>query len=489
MLCASPIISAVVYADDISTMNIAGARSIVVADQADQATASGYVYVLNNKFGFIADIDPRFMIRPKEDFRRFRMISASMQSQWSGPELFKQGVQVTARITDKEDLKSFEPNSKPDNVISNVSDVLVTTCQHARPVFDFSETDRNNDNGAGTFIDPEIEDAAIYNHEFTFNERNFSAGTFTFPKVVVPGSPATTTATAFAAGIIGKCWASMDASSLHAVATNEIMTAYNAKYGSFKSSTSNQGDYIYSCNIKLKCVIARTDTVDKLSFNQSFTNTTVASLDAKFFVSILQTSQAQLLIGNVGMGNARMPTNFTSMTDFNVDISLILEIPINGRIDQRISIPQDLSAPISRNMVGETPFYDENFLQPVTSVQFGSDGGFTYTAQYQTNHLFEFVLDDKTVLGTAAVAHAPNDSDSTVSKAQFDKFQKAMKGMPPALILNESGLTRTSKGQLRSRGVLTILHSLVAPLMSVMLPQSTPYVNAFGQTTAAIDAI
>ena len=150
MLVASPIISAVVF-DPERTVSISGSKSIKISgDSAD------YHYVINSKLGFLASLDVRQYVTPKDDFRRFRMIAASMQSQWSGPELFKAGVQVTARLTDKENIADFNPNEKADNVISNVSDVLVTTCQHADPVFDFKNVDENNDEGGGAVPNAEI---------------------------------------------------------------------------------------------------------------------------------------------------------------------------------------------------------------------------------------------------------------------------------------------------------------------------------------------
>nr|WAY16439.1 hypothetical protein [Hepelivirales sp.] len=487
MLVASPIISAVIYGD-VALTDIAGAKAIYVFNQ-DEDTNKGYIYVLNNKLGFLADVDTRYMVTPKEDFRRFRMVSGSMMSQWSGPEIFKAGVQVTARITDKEDLKDFEPNEKPDNIISNVSEVLVTTCQHSNPVFEFSETDRNNDNSGGTFIDPEIEDAAIYNHELTFNKKNLNNGTFTFPELTLdPGKipAATTGAATFLANIAAKMWAVMNSSNEHVFTSKQIIDAYQFKYPSFVSEVTNQSKLIYSINYKMKFVIKNLATNSQL-VNTFTLNNTVADSNSKFFIALLQSAESFWTNNaDLGIGTNRVPVNFSGQDTYNVDVSIVLELPLNGRHDYRVVVPRDITAALSRNMIGETPFYDDNFLQPVTSVSIGNES-MKYSAQYQTTHIFEFVLNDTTVLGTAAVAHAPNDPDTTVSKQQFDKFQKVMKGMPPALIMNDAGMTRTTVGQLRSRGVLGQLTSLVAPLMSLILPGSRPYLNAIGQTSDAID--
>lgn len=490
MLVASPIISAVIYSKDILSVSVTGARSIVkqAQDLDPSAANDGYIYVLNNKLGFLADLDTRLYVTAKEDFRRFRMITASMQSQWSGPEIFKSGVQVTARLTDKDDFKEFEPNEKADNTISNVSEVLVTTCQHSNPVFEFNETDRNNDNGAGTFIDPEVEDAAVYTHQFVFNQLTTGPKTFAFNDITLTGGDvpnANTIAQTFLSKVFGKCYGHMSAAPEHLIVSNTIVGAYVAKYPSFKSSP-NASFTVYSCAYKVKTVVTNRNNGTVLTNTAAITNSVTAD-DSTLFVSIFQAIEAYYLnFLDVGTGNTtKVPAGFAGEARYDVDVTVILEIPLNGRIRQNVIIPRDLTASLSRNMIAETPFYDDNFLQPVTSVS--TTLGTQYSAQYQTCHLFEFVLDDTTVLGTTAVAHAPNDSDTTVSKSQFDKFQKTMKGMPPALILNDSGFTRTTTGQLKSRGVLSQLVGLVRPLMSVLLPGSRPYINAIGETADVID--
>lgn len=492
MLVASPIISAVIYSTDISSVEVSGAKSITKLAQENNPDAvnEGFIYVLNNKLGFLADLDTRLFVTPKEDFRRFRMITASMQSQWSGPEIFKNGVQVTARLTDKDELKDFEPNEKADNTISNVSEVLVTTCQHSNPVFEFNEVDRNNDNGGGTFIDPEIEDAAVYTHEFVFNQNSTGPKTFAFDAITLAPAnvpSATTLAQTFISKVFDACISSLQASPQHSLVSNDIVGAYVAKYPSFRSTEiNNTGGSVYSCSYRAKTVITNRVNNTKLTNTATITNS-VASLDGSFFISLFQALAAYYVnFLDVGTGNTtRCPVGFNGANKYDVDVTIVLEIPLNGRIRQNIPIPRDMTAALSRNMVAETPFFDDNFLQPVTSVSVTYAN--QYAAQYQTCHMFEFVLDDTTILGTTAVAHAPNDSDTTVSKAQFDKFQKTMKGMPPALILNDTGFTRTTTGQLKSRGVLSQLVGLVKPLMSVLLPGAQPYLGAIGETADYID--
>ena len=151
-----------------------------------------YYYIINSKLGFLAETDVRFVITAKEDFRRFRMIAASMQSQWSGAELFKNGVAVTARITDKENMAEFDPNSKADNVISNVSDVLVTTCQHSEPVFEFSPVDANNDDGGGNLPDPDKSQYAKYVYEITSRTGGSSVDGFQFGTIAISTTNAST---------------------------------------------------------------------------------------------------------------------------------------------------------------------------------------------------------------------------------------------------------------------------------------------------------
>jgi len=487
MLCASPIIAAVINFDyEVSgqTPTVSGAKSIIVLSQDPNSNAA-YVYVFNNKSGFLADIDPRFLTKPKEDFRRFRMLSASMQQQWAGPELFKAGVAVTARITDKDDLSTFDPNQKADNVISNISDVIVTTCQHVNPVFEFTDVDNNNDNGGGTMPDPEIEDSSTYNQVFNFNSANTSDKAFTFQFLTLSSAPTSNTNQKdFVGTVFGKAWPVMSASGEHSQSTGQIISAFDRKYPAFRGTANASGLHGYSCEIIAKAIIRPVGSADKITMTIR-TRNTATSTNTLFYVAIFQTLEV-VAPTDLGFSTLKVPASFVGFTSFNLDVEIVIKIPLNGEIDQRVTIPKDLSAPLARNMVAETPFFDDSFLQPVTQVNVSDT--FPFTAQFQTCHHFEFVLDDTTVLGTAAVAHAPNDPESTVSKSQFDKFQKAMKGMPPALVMNDSGLTRVSKAQLKSRGVLSILHSIVSPLLSVVMPETDKYSNAFGQTANAIDA-
>lgn len=470
MLIASPIVSAVIYGSP-GDVTVGPNRTLTVDGDNGQ-----YTYVLNSKIGFLADMDPRYILSVKEDFRRFRMISASMQSQWSGPELFKNGVAVTARITDKENLAEFDPNSKADNVISNVSDVLVVTCQHSEPVFEFSPVDANNDDGGGNLPDPDKSQYATYTYEVNTKYPFQVLDGLTQPSPTLSTTNATTTAETISQWLTSVA-ASMSTDQNINYTSNRIITALANKYPNFASEGySVSATTSYSCIVKFSVTLRPKNTTKKIVASATF-NGMPDTTTGDFFRQLLLRARDYIT-------DATQPGALTGIiTDGSFNVELL--VPIDGKIEQRLSVPWPIGAPLISNELTSTPFYDDNFLQPVTQI-LGS-GDFQTSIQYQTSHLFEFVLGDTTVLATAAVANTPTDAESTVSKAHFNRFQKIMKGMPPAHILSDVGMTRTTMSQFASRGILNDIFNLAAPIAGALFPGVKPFLTAAKPLVTAID--
>lgn len=441
MLVASPIISAVIWAETDDVV-VQPNRSIIFP-----ADNGYYYYIINSKLGFLAETDARFVIMAKEDFRRFRMIAASMQSQWSGAELFKNGVAVTARITDKENMAEFDPNSKADNVISNVSDVLVTTCQHSEPVFEFSPVDANNDDGGGNLPDPDKSQYAKYVYEITSRTGGSSVDGFQFGTIAISTTDASTTAQTISQFLNGVQTA-MSTNTATIRTSTEIVTALSEKYNNFRTegmTISPTTSYSLQAKVSITMIapVGPKKLVSTVSFN-NLTNTT----SGDFFRQIVIKCQG-LLVDDTKPG--AINGNCTGT------INIELQVPIDGKINQRTSIPWPISSALANNELTSTPFYDDNFLQPVTQI-LGS-GEFPITMQYQTSHSFEFVLGDTTVLATSAVANTPKDPESVIQKGAFNRVQKIMKGLPPAHIMSSAGMTRATMAQFASRGIINDIFS------------------------------
>jgi len=475
MLIASPIISAVIYTDD-ADLTVRPAHAIRF--QEPDGT-NYYFYVLNSKIGFLADVDDRLVVSPKEDFRRFRMISASMQAQWSGPELFKNGVAVTARITDKENLASFDPNSKADNVISNVSDVLVSTCQHSEPVFEFQPVDANNDDGGGNLPDPDKTQFAKYCYELKVFQTLSQSDGFQFIAPNISTTDASTTAQTLQQWM-NKIATDMSTNDKTIRLSNEIITSLVNKYPNFKSAGNTiSTTSSFSCIVRVAVTMYAPVNIGKKMVATVSYNGLADTTNGDFFRQVVLRAQSQL-------NDATLPGALLGMQCSGV-INIELGIPIDGAINQRIAVPWPIVSAVSENELTSTPFYDDNFLQPVTAILGG--GGFNTTIQYQTSHVFEFVLGDTTVLATAAVANTPTDSEAVVSRNLFNRFQKIMKGMPPAHIMSDAGVTRATMAQFASRGILNDIFNLAAPIASAIFPAIKPFVTAAQPLVSTIDGL
>lgn len=469
MLVASPIISAVIWSET-DGITIQPNRSLMFP-----SSSGFYYYIINSKVGFLAETDVRFVITSKEDFRRFRMIAASMQSQWSGAELFKNGVAVTARITDKENMAEFDPNSKADNVISNVSDVLVTTCQHSEPVFEFSPVDANNDDGGGNLPDPDKSQYAKYVYEITSRTGGQSIDGLQFGPVAISTTNASTTAQTLAQ-FADKIQNLMSTNTNTIKTSTEIITALSEKYSNFRTegmTVSPTTSYSMQAKISVTMLSGLKKLVNTISFN-NLTNTT----SGDFF--------RQLVIKAQGLfADDTLPGAISGNATGTINIEL--QVPIDGKINQRTSIPWPVSSALANNELTSTPFYDDNFLQPVTQIM--GSGEFPITMQYQTSHSFEFVLGDTTVLATAAVANTPKDPESVVQRGAFNRIQKIMKGLPPAHVMSSAGMTRTTMAQFASRGIINDIFSLAAPIAGALFPGIRPILNAAKPLVSVVDGM
>jgi len=470
MLVASPIVSAAISSDD-PNLQIIGARSLRVNN--DINTVSGFTYyVFNNKLGFLADLDPRLILTTKEDFRRFRMIVASMRSQWAGQEILKNGIAVTARLTDKENLSEFDPNQKPDCVISNNSDVLVTTCQHSEPVFTFTDVDENNDAGSGVRPNPETEGYATYNFTITLGDAQNGAFVIN-PKATTTG----TTLGGRLAQVLNDCAVEL-AQPPNDAESSRVVSALAAKYGAFYYASNAPAINSFSCNWRVNIKLTGLGpSNDRRNAVKTVGGDNVTTTAIPTFIASLIGNAATLV-----SDATPFPTgNYT----FVGLLQVVLRVPIDGGVNERAVIPQPIAPTLAANEVGESAFYDDSFLQPVTQV---TGNGSDLTIQYQTSHAFEFVLSDTTVLGTAAVASTPVDSNNVVPKNTFERFQKVMKGMPPAHILTDTGVSNTTMAQMASRGIIKDIYNLAAPIAGVLFPGMRPIVNAAKPLVDAVDS-
>lgn len=463
MLSSSPLINAVIFSPNAITIN--GARSITVATPDDFF----YTYVLSNKIGYLA-VEDQLVVTPKEDFRKYRMIGSAMQLQWSGLELQKNGTFVCARITDKENLATFNPNQKADSVVANGSDVIVCTSQHDEPTFEFLSVDPGNDSGSGNKPTPGQGDFAYEQLTLEFNNIEglpFQVG----PTTVVGGS--TTTNRTVMARLALAYTAALGTSATLSKQINDFFVALDAKYPDFVTTMSGT-DKSFQATVDVESPFEAVGSVSYRGYAR-FEYPPQASPSYTTYVNnILAGAASYLASVNLGLPNE----NF----DLFSTVKLTFKIPVNGQINQRIQIPQPITNGVAQNTLNDTPFYDGSFLQPVAHFQ---GGEFTY--QVITTHSWEFILSDDTVLATAAVANTPTDAGSVVNKGQFNAFQKIMKALPPCLIQSDTGMTRATTSQLASRGILQDIFHFAGPIVGAIFPPAAPIIGALSPLVNVVD--
>lgn len=458
MLAASPLISAVVFTPN--QLTVTGARAISIAINNGFLT-----YVVSNKIGYLAE-EEQLIVTPKEDFRKYRMIGAAMQLQWSGLELTKNGTFVCARITDKENLVSFNPNQKPDSVIANGSDVLTLSCQHDEPIFNFTDVDPSNESGSGNKPTPGQGD-------FAYESLTLEYSNMDLPMKVSPPSLTFAPATSYrtvAQSLLNAYNAEKNTNPLNSQIT-QFIEACAAKYPNFRSQAAQP---LYNADVEVEVPFEVAGAFAARGFFRYESSNISANTPADYIANILEQSQSLVNTSAINYGSG-VETIYSS-------VKINLKIPVDGKINQRVQIPQPITNGIAQNTLNDTPFYDGSFLQPVAHYQ---GGEFTY--QVISSHSWEFILADDTVLATAAVANSPTDPVSCMNKQQFSAFQKIMKALPPCLIQSPEGMTRATTSQLASRGILNDIFKFAGPIVSTIFPPAAPIIGALAPVVSVVD--
>lgn len=456
MLASSPIISAVIYSPN-SNVQIFGAESYTVA-----APKGYYTYVIGNKKNLLVNNEGNLVVVSKEDFREFRMIASSMRLQWSGQEIFKNGVYNIARITDNEDLADFNPNVKIDSVIANVSDVVVATSQRKTATSELLPVDPNNHDAGGVRPDGGMKRAYETIVLTGGLPGPMDSGTLSYNFVVG------TTYGGIATGIQGAAYSFYQSNAEYKRIFDTFISQLVAKYPEFYNSGSGG----YNCTVTGEFdVTATMGTNQYQSFH--FQAKPTKTMYGSGVNNVLFNDLTSELAGTSPTGTVTPQATGTKPCVFR--LVMTFEIPIDGRINQRVMIPNFLTLGVDENSLADTVYYDNSFLEPVVYGQ-----GAQMQVQVLTSHSFEFLLADDTVLAAAAVANTPKDAEAVVNNREYNAFQKIMKGMPPGLIQGDIGMGRVSSTQLASRGILKDIVGILGPLASAIFPSASPTIDTIG---------
>lgn len=455
LLASSPLISAVVWSPS-NGVAIIGAESYTV-----EAPTGYYTYILGNKRNLITDPQGNLVVVSKEDFRQFRMIASSMQLQWSGQEIFKNGVYNIARITDAENLSTFNPNIKIDAVTCNISDVVVCTSQRATATTPLLPVDPNSEDAGGVRPDGGIKRANEYIVCTGGLPSSLDSGTASL------GLANNSTFAGIATTYQGLMVAFYGANAEYKRIFDTFVSTLVAKYPNFYNSVNDT----YSLDVKLELdttVTIAVNTYKSVHIESKLPNSMIQVGAGSSFFSQLTSQLAAAVpgyIANIAVGT--FPAVFTW--------NMILSIPIDGKVNQKVQVPNFLALGIDENSLADTVFYDNGFLEPVVQMS-----GLQMQVQVVTSHSFEFLLSDDTILAATAVANTPKDAEAVVNRADYAKFQKIMKGMPPALIMGDLGLARITATQMASRGILSDIKNVLGPIATAIFPNAAGIINTIG---------
>lgn len=458
MLASSPLISVVIFNPGVvaSEVNVTGAQSFTVSTPAGY-----YTYVIGNKKNLVVDDEGQLVVKSKEDFRQFRMIASSMQLQWCGQEIFKNGIYNIARITDSENLSTFRPNQKIDSVIANVSDVVVVSSQRATATSPLLPVDPNNEDAGGVRPDGGQKQAVenVVMAGGLPGALDSGTGSYVFASLTTFRDLATSIATAM------KTFYNNNAEYKRVFDT--WLSALIGKYPEFYNASSNT----YNCQLEGEWNVTASLSSGYQSFNfvgKPATTLLAAGANNKFFDNMLDD-----IVGAVR--TAILTPNETGNLAIVHLLTVAIKIPVNGKINQRVQIPNFLTLGVDENSLADTVYYDNGFLEPVVEAN-----GENLSIQVTTAHSFEFLLADDTVLAAAAVANTPKDPEAVIDQRSHARFQKIMKGMPPGLIQGDLGLGRITCSQLASRGIIGDIYSVLGPLATSVMPSAAPVINAIG---------
>nr|WAY16457.1 hypothetical protein [Hepelivirales sp.] len=427
-----------------------------------------YVYVLNSNLGFVGTISEQTLFTAKPDWRKFRVLATSGSITWSGQQLQKNGTVTVARAEDSDELETFVPSSKSDFVTLNLADGVVSTCaQHDEPTYPFHSVDPNDKYLEG--------DNTQYVEATTLlaSQMGSVAGTFGTAQI----NSGTTTWATFTSDV------------------DSVLTLGDANANAKILATLNNLNSKWSVLVGSTSGLSYTGSV---TWNLSFFNPLDGQVIALtgnwsiWYEEMLNTTYngQSLSPGNISLVTAiwdavkmniasRMATAFITPPAFAGTDAAVLGLLLNltfratpgkairGRdIDESIHPTIDLRNP---DLFADAAqfFFDPTYQPPVAHVV-ATDLQLTCTHV----SMVELVVSDNTPFTANTIAqNDSSDRQAGMSKADFVRFNRIVKSMPPA---TQSG---TAAAQLQSRGILQDVVSVIGGVASAIFPEAAPFVK------------
>lgn len=491
---ASPIIICRIICPQL--LNIGATRSIT---QVDPVTGLYDIYVLGNKTGYLGDLTDKFQFNYSEDWTKYRVSACSGALTWCGKEIDKNGVVYTSRISNKDDLTSFDPQMNADNVVSNVDDVITVSCQHAVPIYNWKPLDPN-DEVAETNNEHQVQDFEFsYDQFFAFQAMTNLSKLPNGEYAALTTIAGTGNLSAFATELLAAFLSSFTASGGNTWLT-EWIGQLNGKYGNAFASPTNATQFVLKARptvtVAFRYILPETDA--DATYKTFFGRLGGTDVEAEIPIANIEESDEAIVFSNpADLFNALMtrwaavfvaeyttsaPTGVYDCINMRAVVKMNFKFNVPGarQVNTRAKVSYNLSPTIADGASAITP-YDDDFRFPVSRVV--SSSPFFQVFQQVTT---ELQVQDGSPFTELAVAHAKSSRSTTVQKREIEKFARIMEGMPPALVMGQNGLNRLSTSMLDARGIIGDIAGFLGGAASTFIPGAAAIV---GPITGLIDSL
>jgi len=460
-----------------ASYQISGASTIEVAPTR--------LYVLGNKTGFVGTVDvTTFNASP--DWSRYRAISVSGVCQWAGRAIDKNGFVNIARMTDSDEIATFEPQTKADAVSLNFDEPFSVSAQHTQPTLNWNYVDPNDaliEGHAGTPLTELIGLATLFGNDGGFIPPASNLGQLSFQALPL--------GTAITNALLGNTLQAVYGltTANNTLYLSNILAALDNKWNIHDNGSPPNTFFLKSIDVSGRCLATVAGLIPS--------NGVVQALSALFFTFSLPAGQYTSVSLNTGI-SLGLFTAFAGPTVQTttgvlppVNLGMKLEIRINftsnniggDGVQTKFKIPRSLTDTVAVEE-GSGYFIDPEWISPVA--QFEVDD---IRMQVYHQAIFELMVEDTSPFTEMALAASDASGARAISKSVFDRYEKSMKGMPPALSLSEQGLTHYAESQLASRGVLSDVIGLLGSAAGAILPGARPLISNIQNIAGSLEGM
>lgn len=484
----SPVFSARIWnSEGPSNITITSADSVVFGD---------FTMVLNNRLQYVGTItDGEFLASSVWD--KFQGVALAGSAEYIGRAELRNGIVESSRTSDVDKLATFIPSQNADYVKLSVDSPISFSAQHAEPTYTFFDVDPNDtivDGGGPSF------QGTLVHEKFFVNSHPIDG---VFGPLTGPTNGVGTLAVGATlwSDVANAFLASVDAT----IAANDtkmsnFIDMLDRKWGCIVHE--NGGNYFIGGIL----VTFKPEYALPLGIGSNWSNYITSLLNEWTFqarvavptgrtnkAGIMTAARAQLntyLLANQYSGAiAPFPVPLTVATGVSLRTTFEFEFEslliADGRdIDTSMRIPRDITGAFDLQ-ASPTFMYDRSFKLPV--IQFDCRD-LAYSVS--TTYMMSLLVNDANAFTEDVKSSISGDRGfRSISAPQLTRFNRIMKGMPPAIQLGEVGPSAMQVSALASRGILKDIVNFVGPVVGTIFPAAMPFIGPVTQLAHAVDNI